>query len=138
MGWNTDQLKFEKIKLHLQEIHKETWNDSLVVVGDERTDDAFLEARYIFLSETFEEVHDYNMQMDYLRSLKKPGDMQIKTFLQYLRIANKQVVMIPGAPGDAGLSESEMKKIFYMPCQNSGRSTIKMQENAIKMIPLLG
>ena len=66
MGWSTGELKFEKVKLHLQGLHKETWNDALDVVGDERTDDAFLEARYIFLSETFEEVRDYDMQMDYL------------------------------------------------------------------------
>ncbi len=50
--------------------------------------------------------------MDYLRSIKKPGEMQVKSFLQYLRVANKQVLMIPGAPEDGGLTESEFNKVF--------------------------
>lgn len=122
MEWTTGPAKFLKIKPHLQGIHKEVWNESVEAIGQERTDETFIEARSIFLTETFEELRDYDTQMDYLRSIKKPSDMSVKTFLKYLRIANKQVKMIPGAPEDGGLTESEMKKIFLhaMPRQWQG------------------
>ena len=128
MTWTTGAAKFMKIKPHLQGIHKEVWNETLDAV-DGRSNDAFKEARGIFLSETFEEVRDYDIQIDYLRSIKKPGEMSVKCFLKYLKIANKQVKMIPGAPDDGGLTESELKKTFLqaMPRQwqahykNAGR-----------------
>ena len=112
MEWTTGDQKFTKVKIQLQGLHKETWNEALDAIGNGRSNDDFLDARYIFLSETFEEFRDYDTQMDNLRSLKKPADMPTKTFLQYLRIANKQVIMIPGAPADGGLTEAEIKKIF--------------------------
>lgn len=129
MAWTTGATKFIKIKPHLQGIHKEVWNESLDAI-DGRSNEAFYEARSIFLTETFEENRDYDTQMDYLRSIKKPGEMSVKTFLKYLKIANKQVKMIPGAPDDGGLTESELKKTFLqaMPRQwqshykNAGRT----------------
>ncbi len=113
MEWNTGALMFSKIKQHLQGIHKENcWEEALSVVGSSRSKENFVTAREQFLSNTFEETRDYDVQIDYLRSIKKPPEMLVKTFLQYLKVANKQVQMIPGAPTVAGLSSAELKKTF--------------------------
>ena len=118
LEWTTGALRFSKIRQHFQGLHKDTWDDALTAIGTSRSLDAFHHARDVFLAQTFEETRDYDIQMDFLRTIKKPSEMQVKPFLQYLRIAIKQVKMIPGAPRtNAGLADSE----FSMPCLDNGK-----------------
>ena len=112
MSWTAGADKFSKIRQHFQGIHKDSWDDALISVGISRSNDSFKEVRKSFLCQTFEATRDYDAQMDFLRSIKKPPEMQVKTFLQYLRIADKQVKMLPGAPDSGGLTVSELKKTF--------------------------
>ncbi len=66
MEWTTGALKFAKIKQYFQGIHIDTWNDTLVVIGNNRSNGVFSNARDVFLAQTFEETRDYNVQKDYL------------------------------------------------------------------------
>ncbi len=64
MTCSTSAAKFSKIKSHLQGMHKETWNKSLEAIGNGRSNEAFIAARTIFLSEAFEENRDDDTQID--------------------------------------------------------------------------
>ena len=48
MEWTTGDQKFTKVKIQLQGLHKETWNEALDAIGDGRSNDDFRDARYIF------------------------------------------------------------------------------------------
>ena len=74
LQWTTGYQRFDKIKQHFQGLHKDTWSDVLTI-GTSRLLDAFQDARQVFLSQTFEETRDYDVQMDYLRSIIKPPEM---------------------------------------------------------------
>ena len=112
MEWTTGASKFAKIGQHFQGIHRSNWISALTTIGNGRSNAAFDQACEAFLSNTFEPAKDYDTQLDYLRSIRKPSDVDPKMFRSLLEISNKQVKMLPGAPPDGGLSVDEMKKAY--------------------------
>ncbi len=84
MAWSTGATQFSKIKSHLQGMHEETWNESLEAIGNGRSNGAFIEARTIFLWEILEEKGGCDTQIDYLRTIKEPCEMDVTNFLQNL------------------------------------------------------
>ena len=111
MSWTTGAKKFENFKKHLEGIQDAKWN--IVVQGRARTNAEFEEALDEFLKTTFDEYNDYDDQIEYLRSIRKPSYMDPMTFQQNLTVANELLKQIPGAPDvDPGLDEEELKRIY--------------------------
>ncbi len=125
MEWTTGATKFSKIGQHFQGIHRSNCVSAISDIGNGRSNAAFNQACEVFLSNTFEASKDYDTQLDYLRSIKKPSDLDPKMFRTLLEIANKQVNMLPGAPAHGGLSDDEMKKTYLHAMPSSWQTNFR-------------
>jgi len=57
---------------------------------------------------------NYYDQLEYLRTLRKPGPMSVEDFERELQTLNDYAIQFPDAPDDAeGLTNDEMKRLFY-------------------------
>ena len=57
---------------------------------------------------------NYQDQLEYIRSLRKPGSMSVDDFARELSILNDLAKQFPDAPENAtGIDENEMVRIFY-------------------------
>ena len=109
MGWTNGPTLYQKFLLHLTGINRSDWNT--IIDGGPRTVNSFNENLGEFVSKSFT-GQDYNDQMDYLRALRKPKDMDPATFERYFRIANTLVSLLPDAPIDAGFEDNSFTLIL--------------------------
>jgi len=86
MAWLTAPKLFQKFPLHLDGYHLEMWESVLEAIQAKLEEDAdlavenFDDAITAFKEEVLQGYH-YEDQMDYLRGLKKPGNMSPGKFL---------------------------------------------------------
>lgn len=111
MNWDTGTKCFQKFKTHLEGEFDALWDDICAELDTNSMED-FEIALLAFKAEQFED-EDYDQQMEYLRSVKKPGDVSPKRFLQLLRIQNNMLKELPNAP-DAlpGFTDTELRRIY--------------------------
>ena len=109
MNWTTGPALYQKFAMHLTGINRTDWNT--MTHGGQRTVQSFRDNISEFIAKSFT-GQDYNDQMDYLRALRKPKEMDPVTFERYFRIANSLVQLLPDAPIDAGFEEMELKRAY--------------------------
>jgi hypothetical protein len=98
-----DPKLFEKLEMHLQGFHRQTWRDEAA----EQAQTLFMfDATVQAFKGQLLENEDYANQLDFIRDLRKPRYLKPGTFLQYLCIQNSMVQKLPGAPvKDAGFMD---------------------------------
>jgi hypothetical protein len=110
MSWTTGPKLYEKLLMHLQGYHRQTWTDE--AAGNAQTVVTFDKTVLAFKQQLLEN-EDYDNQMDYIQDLRKPSDMKPGTFLLYICIQNSMVQELPGAPNeDACFSDMHLHQIF--------------------------
>ena len=94
MNWAEGPKLYQKFPLHLNDYHLEIW-ESLTNQRDRTTDNFNLQLQE-FKAELLR-GYKYEDQMNYLRSLKKPGKMEPSQFLLKLRATNRMATQLPDA-----------------------------------------
>ena len=96
LNWTTAKKLFQKFPMHLATYHREVWELAKADNVDEDTGEdveAFMATMQQFKEELLD-GYEYEDQMDYLRSLKKPLKMDPNKFLLKLRSANGMVMLL--------------------------------------------
>ncbi len=135
MSWTTGPKLYEKLLMHLQGYHRQTWSDE--AAGNAQTVATF-DATVLAFKQQLLENEDYDNQMDYIRELRKPRDMKPGTFLLYLRIQNSMVQELPGAPNGAaaglfgaGFTDRHLRRIFLHAMPPAWQSTFEDADKSV-------
>ena len=129
MGW-TDARLFQKFRLHLEGDFQETWDT--IIQEYEQTADGFAQALSDFKGEQFT-PDDYDVQMEYIRELKKPKEVSPRKFLQLLKIQEKIVKELPGAPDNgAGFTDHELRRIYLHAMPKSWQNKFEDADKTIQ------
>jgi hypothetical protein len=94
MSWTTGPRLYEKFEVHLQGFHRQTWSDE--AVGLAQTIATFDTSTVLAFKSQLLKDEDYGNQLDCIRELWKPRNMEPGTFLLYLRIQNSMIQELPG------------------------------------------
>ncbi len=133
MNW-TDARLFQKFRMHLEGDFQETW-DAIANEYDQ-DNDGFAEALSDFKGEQFT-PDDYDVQMEYIREIKKPKDVSPKKFLQLLRIQEKIVRELPGAPDNgAGFTDHELRRIYLCSMPKSWQNKFEDADKSVQSCTL--
>ncbi len=124
MSWTTGLKLYQKFPMHLTGYHLDMWEQ--LAAEQAATVDGFNETLQTFKTELLQ-GYMYEDQMDYLRSLKKPGKMEPSQFLPKLRAANRMATQLPDAPDlNTGSQTCSYEEYFLQPCHELGKSTLRM------------
>lgn len=92
LNWTTGPKLFQKFPMHLSGYHLDVWES--VATGRNATVIGFNQTLQDFKLELLE-GYTYEDQLDYLRTVKKPGKMEPGQFLLKLRAANRMAAQLP-------------------------------------------
>ncbi len=110
MGCTTGSKLYQKFPIHLHDYHLDVWE---LVSGDRTHTVAHFNAQLQGFKLELLRGYRYEEQMNYLRSLKKPGKMEPSQFLLKLRSANRMAIQLPDAlEFDQGFSDLQLRRVF--------------------------
>ena len=136
LQWTTGPILFSKFPLHLDGYHLRVWE--LTIAGMTKTVAHFEEAMQDFSDKLLEE-YNYEDQMDYLRSIKKPPKMSPGEFLMKLRDANEMVAQLPRAPeDDPGFTEDQLARIYLLAMPHAWQNNFENANLSVHTTTLSG
>ena len=110
MSWTTGPKLYQKFQLHLSDYHLEVW---YLFMNDRAHTVVRFDAHLKEFKTELLQGYSYEDQMDYLRSLKKPGAMEPSQFLLKLRAANRLATQLSNRPAvDTGFNDLQLKRVF--------------------------
>ena len=133
LGWTNGPKLFNNFQLLVtgSTLASDEWTKA-AAQANTMTVATFTVARQSFLSELMKPIK-YTSQIDYLRKLKKPRDMELIEFKRNFETSNKLLAKYPDANGATGLDADEFKRTFYNALPYSWRDkfriTGKREEN---------